>query len=92
VAACALAAPAAAFLPAPHAGLARARRNGARNPAARGAVSMAAEPGGGSAASSVLARLCPLLKLVANSDPTAPRNKALETGAACALYRPPPTL
>jgi len=53
---------------------------------------MAAEPGGGSAASSVLARLCPLLKLVANSDPTAPRNKALETGAACALYRLPPTL
>ena len=27
----------------------------------------------------MLSVLCPLLKLVANSDPTAPRNKAIET-------------
>ncbi len=38
-----------------------------------------AAAGDGTGANSVLSRLCPLLKLVANSDPTAPRNKVIET-------------
>jgi len=36
-------------------------------------------PGDNDLANSVLSKLCPLLKVVANSDPTAPRNQALET-------------
>jgi len=51
---------------------ARARRGPARIP------TMAAA-GDSAGANSVLSRLCPLLKLVANSDPTAPRNAVLET-------------
>lgn len=44
----------------------------------RGPLSMstpAGSGGGGGSASSVLSALCPLLKLFANTDPTAPRNR-----------------
>ena len=46
---------------------------------AASSVRMSAKEEPGGASSSWLSVLCPLLKLVANSDPTAPRNKGLET-------------
>jgi len=45
----------------------------------RWAMQQSPSPGDNDLANSVLSKLCPLLKVVANSDPTAPRNQQLET-------------